>query len=177
MNTYINDTREWLLNMGYVDPFSTDGTPEEKAEKTGELFRRFDAGELTGEEVEFLGIAQNLRQMTHSGISADKYGRLQSECSNLKRSVEMRRDVMPSAISGAAVIAGSKLGRKNRDQNNKGEKELWRNTAKSILAGRKKKPGQRELARSVAKQIHPLLTDDEIGKLADSRRRWIADLL
>jgi hypothetical protein len=73
-------------------------------------------------------------------------------------------------ISGTKSADGGELGRKNRDQNNEDEKELWRNTAKSILAGRKKKPGQRELARLVGSQLNQL-------DKADSRRKWIADLL
>lgn len=79
--------------------------------------------------------------------------------------------------TGSAVIDGGELGREKRDQNNEEEKTAWRIAAKSILSGRKKKPGQREFARLVAKQLNPLLTDEGINKLADSRRNWIKDLL
>lgn len=80
-------------------------------------------------------------------------------------------------ISGTKSTDGGKLGRECRAQNNALEIEEWCNAAKTILSGRKRKPGQRELARLVAKQLNPLLTDDQIDKLADSRRRWIAELL
>jgi hypothetical protein len=97
MNTYINEMREWLLNMGYADPFAKDGSADAEARKEIE---RFDAGELTDEEKEIIGIKQNIRQMTHYENRADKYGRLMTECSKLKRSIEMRRYVMPKAIMG-----------------------------------------------------------------------------
>lgn len=68
-----------------------------------------------------------------------------------------------------AVIAGSDNARAARARGYDPEKELWRDTAKSILAGRKNKPGVRELARLVGTKL------DQLNK-ADSRRKWIADL-
>lgn len=78
---------------------------------------------------------------------------------------------------GDAVIAGSNNARKVRALGYEPEHVIWINTAKSIIALRKRKPGQRELARLVAKELNPQLGDDEINKCADSRRKWIADLL
>ena len=68
-----------------------------------------------------------------------------------------------------AVIAGSDNARAARARGYDPEKELWRDTAKSILAGRKNKPGARELARLVGTKLNQL-------DKADSRRKWIADL-
>lgn len=80
-------------------------------------------------------------------------------------------------ISGTKSADSGELGRTYQAQNTAPKIEAWRNAANSILSGRKKKPGQRELARLVAKQLNPQLTDQGINKLADSRRKWIKDLL
>ncbi len=84
---------------------------------------------------------------------------------------------LPLALSGVGSANGGKLGRENRDKNIEPTKEAWRNAAKTILATRKRPPTARNLARLVASKLHPQANEGEINKLADSRRKWIADML
>lgn len=84
---------------------------------------------------------------------------------------------LPRTLSGVESANGGERGRKKRDENNEPEKEAWRTKAIEILAGRKHKTSVRDLARLVAKQLHPQLSEDGIKKLADSRRKWLDGLL
>ncbi|EKE01465.1 MAG: hypothetical protein ACD_21C00126G0002 [uncultured bacterium] len=95
----------------------------------------------------------------------------------LLREVRTIREILPKAIKHSASKKGTDTARKNRNEKYTADQECWRNAAISILAGRTRKPGQRELARLVTKQFNPQMAEEEINKLADSRRRWIADLL
>lgn len=81
------------------------------------------------------------------------------------------------AERGRRVQAGAeRAGRATADRFAE-ERAAWRETAAEILGARRRPPSVLELARLAAARLHPELSDDDRARLADSRRRWLADLL
>lgn len=106
---------------------------------------------------------------------------------HFRRCVRLGKKKGLAAMLGAQLATGARRGEKvlrsasdagrKRAETFGPERDAWRNKASEILKARKRKLSCRELARLVARELHPELTQAEQEKLADSRRRWLSGLL
>lgn len=121
--------------------------------------------------------AAGLLAQAEAGAAADSAADELEQIAGERDTAAAERDALaPDAERGRRVLAGAAdAGRATAERFNP-ERTAWRSAAAEILRNRTRPPSARELARLVADRMHPGLPALARERLADSRRRWLADL-
>lgn len=158
-------TPEWLALLAIGQAFHTLWYLLEDGDS-----QRHTAGILT---------ATGLLAKAEAGAAADSAADELEQIAGERDTAAAERDALaPDAERGRRVLAGAAdAGRATAERFNP-ERTAWRAAAAEILKSRQhRQPSVLELARMVAARLRPELDEAALARLADSRRRWLTDLL
>lgn len=90
-----------------------------------------------------------------------------------------RDALVPDAKRGRKVIGSASAAGRATSESFEPDRMAWRKQAREILQAwtTRRRPSCRELARLVAARLHPEIDETKRAELAESRRKWLSELL